>query len=316
MLRVLQYLSYTLYEMALVCLSLLPVRSFQPRKRLQPSESNFILVTGTSTGIGRQLVMELAQKGFSVFCTVRKEKDAQSLLEQAQSLSLGQKIIPVMMDVGNPDSIRKGFANIKQHLERSHGSLVALVNNAGVSSGFDTIEEISEKVYDQVFSVNTKAVFLLSQLSIPLLKESRGRIVIVSSLAGIATAPLLGVYCMSKHALEALGDAMRLELCPFGISVSLIEPGAIKTPILDQMVLKPGTDKELAAYGKMFESLPPANVSVVTQAIKHALLSTFPMPRYMVGWDCMLIGTSIRTLPDIVHQGATEVTARAIAKLN
>ncbi len=181
-----------------------------------------VLVTGASTGIGRATGLYLQARGFRVFASVRRETDAADL----------SGATPVLLDVENAESIRAAADAVGAALE--DGALQGLVNNAGIAvSGPLEFLEMSDLRHQ--FEVNLFGQVAVTRAFLPLLRRAKnGRIVNMSSISGRITAPLLGPYSMSKFALEAFSDALRRELSPFGLSVSVVEPGAIKTPIWDK----------------------------------------------------------------------------------
>jgi len=263
--------------------------------------SQAVLVTGASTGIGRATALYLAARGFRVFASVRKEKDA-LLLPGAT---------PIVLDVTDADSIR----GVSDAVSRALGEepLTGLVNNAGIAvSGPLEFLEMSE--IRRQFEVNLFGQVAVTQAFLPLLRRAgRGRIVNMSSISGKITAPLLGPYSMSKFALEAFSDALRRELEPFGLSVSVVEPGVIKTPIWDKGV---ASSKERVArmparalelYGGRMAHLRKraqemsavgAPAEEVAKAVHDALVSARPKTRYLVGFDAKLTAKLAWLLPD------------------
>ena len=260
-------------------------------------------MTGASTGIGRATALYLAARGFRVFASVRKETDASAL----------PGTTPVVLDVIDHDSIRSATDAISRAL--GDAALTGLVNNAGiVVSGPMEFVEMSD--LRRQFEVNVFGQVAVTQALLPLLRKARGgRIVNMSSISGRITAPLLGPYSMSKFALEAFSDALRRELEPFGLSVSVVEPGAIRTPIWDKGV---DSSKEriarmparaLELYGRRIEFLTKrarelsesgADADEVAKAAHHALVSPRPRTRYVVGRDARLTARLAWMLPDRV----------------
>jgi NAD(P)-dependent dehydrogenase (short-subunit alcohol dehydrogenase family) len=260
-----------------------------------------VLVTGASTGIGRATALYLGARGLRVFASVRREEDALPL----------QGATPVVLDVTDTDSIRAAAEAVSRAL--GDEPLAGLVNNAGIAvSGPLEFLEMSE--IRRQFDVNLFGQMAVTQAFLPLLRRAKGgRIVNMSSISGRVTAPLLGPYSMSKFALEAFSDALRRELEPFGMSVSVIEPGAIKTPIWDKGVdtateriaRMPARAREL--YGRRIETLTKhaqkmsengAPAEEVAKAVHHALVSRRPKTRYLVGTDARLTAKLVWILPD------------------
>ena len=174
-----------------------------------------ILITGCSTGIGRDLAVRLSQAGYCVAATARK-------IETLEDLPAALKL---SLDVTQPDSV---YGIVAQTMER-FGQIDVLINNAGYALR-GALEEVPVEEVQQMFDVNVFGVLRMIRAVTPHMRKRRtGRIINISSIAGKLSTPVNGNYSASKFALEALSDALRLELAPFGIQVILIEPGAIKT---------------------------------------------------------------------------------------
>lgn len=179
-----------------------------------------VVVTGTSSGIGRAAALALLAAGFRVFGTVRRSVDAAALRRAG--------VEPVLLDVTSAPSLRRAVADVRRRLGRD--SLAGLVNNAGISLcapwEFVTAADLRQQLeVSLVGSVEVTRAFL------PLLRANRGRIVLVSSTSGFFSVPLMGPYCCAKFALEAFADSLRRELLRDGVSVTVIQPGPVQTPI-------------------------------------------------------------------------------------
>ncbi|HLR17343.1 MAG TPA: SDR family oxidoreductase [Alcanivoracaceae bacterium] len=175
------------------------------------------LVTGCSSGIGKELASQLHAQGWTVFVTARN-KEALSFFTHHEGF------IPVVLDVNNAEQ----RAALAEQLN-AHGQLDLLVNNAGYGAMGPVIEMPPEALQLQ-FATNVFAPLALAQLCFPLLRRSQnGRIVNLGSISGLITTPFSGAYCATKAALHSLSDAMRMELAPFGIEVITIMPGAIES---------------------------------------------------------------------------------------
>lgn len=250
-----------------------------------------VVVTGASSGIGRATALYLAARGFRVFASVRKESDAAGI----------DGATPVILDVTDSGSIRGAADSIGRAL--GDGALAGLVNNAGIAvSGPLEFLELSD--LRRQFEVNVFGQVAVTQAFLPLLRRKEGgRIVNMSSISGRITAPLLGPYSMSKFALEAYSDALRRELELFGISVCVIEPGVIKTPIWGKGAessrarIARMPEKALELYGGRIDWLRKraqemsekgAAPEEVAKAVHHALVSRRPRTRYLVGGDAKL----------------------------
>lgn len=265
-----------------------------------------ILVTGSSTGIGADCALYMTCLGYRVFAGVRKEADGQALQAKANSPFL----MPVTIDVTKADSIKAAFNTIKVVLG-SQG-LTGLVNNAGIVKygpwEFITLDDLRLQM-----EVNFIGQVAVTQAFLPLLRQGSGRIVNISSVSGRAAMPFLGPYAVSKAALEAYSDSLRLELRRWGIYVSIIQPGRIATPIWEKTLsnseawldnLPPEAQER---YGRYVDQLRQwvinsaarrAPVELVSRAIAHALTSKYPKPRYVVGNDARLALFALRLTSD------------------
>jgi len=185
------------------------------------SQPRTILITGCSSGFGRVTALHFAKLGWKVFATVRREADRESLLDEKAG-----DVVPLLCDIVREDQVQELGRAVAAQCDR----LGALVNNAG-SVFAAPMELIPPDVLREQFELNVIAQVAVAQAVMPLLKAARGTIINVSSISGRVTSPLLGPYSASKFALEAISDAMRMELAPFGVKVVVIEPGSSPTAI-------------------------------------------------------------------------------------
>jgi NAD(P)-dependent dehydrogenase (short-subunit alcohol dehydrogenase family) len=246
-----------------------------------------VLVTGSSTGIGEACAKRLAGRGWRVLAGVRKPGDAPAGTEE------------VLLDVTDGDACVAAASKVDR--------LDGLVDNAGIAVA-SPLEYLPLEELRRQLEVNVVGQLAVIQSLLPALRAARGRIVIVGSIAGKSALPFLGAYAMSKHALEAMADSLRLELAPDGVHVSLVEPGTIATPIWSkpqenvdalppQAITRYGRRIEAfraAAAGRAANAAPAGNVAV---AIEHALTAEKPKTRYLVGRDAKL-RSSVEKLPD------------------
>lgn len=179
-----------------------------------------ILITGCSTGFGRVTALHFAKLGWKVFATVRKASDAEELQKEHSV------IVPLICDIVNAEQVKA----MAEAVAAQSPTLEALVNNAG-SAFAAPMELIPPDVLREQMDLNVIAPVAVTQAVMPLLKAGRGTIINVSSVGGKITTPLLGPYSASKFALEAISDALRIELAPFGVKVAVIEPGSSPTAI-------------------------------------------------------------------------------------
>jgi NAD(P)-dependent dehydrogenase (short-subunit alcohol dehydrogenase family) len=182
-----------------------------------------VLVTGASSGIGRATALSLLAAGFRVFATVRKPGDSAALQ------GLGAE--PLLLDVTSAVNLRRAVADVRRRLGTD--PLAGLVNNAGISLcapwEFVTAADLREQL-----EVNLVGAVEMTRAFLPLLRASRGRVVLISSTSGFFATPLLGPYCCSKFALEAFADSLRREVLRDGVQVTVIQPGPVRTPIFDK----------------------------------------------------------------------------------
>ncbi|HWF56758.1 MAG TPA: SDR family NAD(P)-dependent oxidoreductase [Candidatus Dormibacteraeota bacterium] len=264
-----------------------------------------VVVTGASTGIGRAVALHLDSLGLRVFAGVRRDKDGAALRREASG-----RLRPIRLDVTDAAQVAEAARQVGDTVRDSR--LAGVVSNAGVAVA-GPVEFVPLEKWREQLEINVVGAVSMVQAFAPLLRDSRGRIVFMGSLGGRLAQPMAAPYCASKHALEAISDALRLELRPWGISVSLIEPGAVKTPIWDKG-LRAGAELLRAAPPEV-HSLYGAAVEIATRmaahenetgvepievarAVEHALLSSRPRTRYPIGRQARLLIPLSRLLPD------------------
>jgi len=250
-----------------------------------------VLVTGSSTGIGRATALRLDAAGWRVFAGVRKQEDADSLRAAGS-----ERLTPVMLDVTDADAISAAAALLGDEL--GGAGLDGLVNNAGVAIP-SPLETMPIDAFRRQIEVNLTGQVAVTQAVLPLIRSARGRIVFVSSIGGRIAFPLTGAYHAAKFGVEAVGDVFRQELRRWGIAVSVIEPGSIDTPIWDsgeRAADEIGGDieareelygKAIASYRKVTRNLAERGIEPdkVAEEIEHALTASRPRSRYLVGLD-------------------------------
>ena len=265
-----------------------------------------VLVTGTSTGIGRVTASRLAAEGFHVLAGVRREEDAPPGCEA------------LLLDVTDE-------AAISRARERVAGEqLAGLVNNAGISVP-GPLEFLSLERFRRQLEVNLVGPLALTQALLPALRAARGRVVMISSVGGRTALPFLGPYHASKFALEGLSDSLRQEVEPLGVKVAIVEPGSADTEIWRKgresasEVLDGLPPEARSLYGERLEGMravvqqvaerafPPEKVA---DAIVHALTARRPRARYLVGADAR-VQLGLRTvLPARAFDAAVRRMAR------
>jgi NAD(P)-dependent dehydrogenase (short-subunit alcohol dehydrogenase family) len=247
-----------------------------------------VLITGAGRGIGRATALRLARAGWTVYATVRQEADGAELVAAAA----GRAVHPLQLDVTDDAGIASLGASLPERLD-------AIVNNAGiVVSG--PLESLSADDLREQFEVNVVGAVALTNAVLPRLRASRGRIVFVSSLSGIVSTPMTGAYNASKFAIEAIADAWRLELRPWGVKVILVEPAMTDTdlwrnaPETLEAEAAAMSDEHRDLYGGhlagMRRTIPKIQklakpVDTVAAAIERALTAAKPKARYPVGVD-------------------------------
>ncbi|HEY2537712.1 MAG TPA: SDR family oxidoreductase [Solirubrobacteraceae bacterium] len=270
------------------------------------------LITGASTGIGRATSLRLAAAGWRVFAGVREQPSGERLLSEAQ----GGEVIPLILDVTDARQIERARVMIADNTAGggaesadagargapgaggpSPGRLDALVNNAGIGVG-GPLELLSPEDLRMQFEVNVFGQVAVTRALLPALRAARGRIVLLSSIGGLVSVPFNGPYAASKHAIEALGDALRGELHSSRIDVSLVEPGSVKTPIWGKArdtasalevprELQQEYGRVPASFAKVLADTERRGVSPeqVAETIERALTARRPRARYLVGRD-------------------------------
>jgi NAD(P)-dependent dehydrogenase (short-subunit alcohol dehydrogenase family) len=263
-----------------------------------------VVVTGASTGIGEACALRLAKDGWRVFAGVRKEADGQRLQADA-----GANLTPIAIDVTDQAQIDAAVKTVEAAVGAA--GLQGIVNNAGVSIN-GPLEYLTSDDLRQQLEVNVIGQIAVTRSFLELIRQGRGRIVFIGSIAGKMATPFLGPYCASKHAMEALSDSLRQELGPWGISVSLVEPGSIATKIWEKGLRdadeleKNMPEEAVMRYGKSFAALREAAKKFgdagipadrVAKSVEHALTSGRPRTRYVVGFDATM-QSIIRRTPD------------------
>lgn len=268
-----------------------------------------VLITGASTGIGRCCAFFLASNGFTVHAGVRREQDGKCLRADAPA---GSCIQPIMIDVTDTESVSAAASELTVRV--GEAGLSAVVNNAGVAV-LGPVETVPIDQWRRQFEVNVFGQVAVTQATLPLLRrrvasagKGSARIVFMSSIAGRIAQPIFGPYAASKFAIESLADSLRIELQSQGIFVSLIEPGAIATPIWSKRTSIENADRPLnglygatmasatAAVDKVAAAAAPPDI--VAAAVYRALTRKVPRTRYFVGFDAKSGAAFRKFIPD------------------
>ncbi|MFL5815996.1 MAG: SDR family NAD(P)-dependent oxidoreductase [Conexibacter sp.] len=268
------------------------------------SQRGAVVVTGASSGIGEACARRLAGLGFRVFAGVRKAEDGERLAREIAGVT------PLRIDVVDADSIAAAARTVEE--ETAGRGLAGLVNNAGVAVPAP-IEHQPIDDFRRQIEVNLIGQVAVTQAFLPQLRAARGRIVNVSSIGGKVAVPLLGAYAASKFGLEGFSDTLRRELRPWGIEVSVIEPGTIATPIWDKGVASGDELQQTMSadaqrdYGALIATVRAASEEgaktglppdVVAKDVAHALTARKPRTRYLVGREAKSRALAARLLPD------------------
>jgi NAD(P)-dependent dehydrogenase (short-subunit alcohol dehydrogenase family) len=264
------------------------------------------LITGASTGIGKTTAHRLVGSGWSVLAGVRSPAAGEALAAEAGT----DRLTPIQLDITDPAQIAAAAELVAQRT--GAGGLDALINNAGVAIG-GPLEMLALAKLREQMEVNFFGQIAVTQALIPALRKARGRIVLLSSIGGLITTPYMSPYNASKYALEAIGDALRVELSRSHIQVALIEPGSVTTPIWDKgSALIDGIEvpEELRQfYGHVPKAMektlkdtakrgvPPERVA---RTIERALTARRMRARYLIGIDAHVLVWVSRLLPDLV----------------
>lgn len=271
-------------------------------------KSRPVLVTGASSGIGRATVELLSSAGHPIFAGARNAQDMETLGRLAN-------VIPLRLDVTRQADVDQATTKIREAL----GGLYGLVNCAGIGN-LGPLAEMSLDEIHQVLDVNFDGVHRMVRAMFPLLRESRGRVVNISSVGGFLVESFLGPYNISKHALEAYSDILREEVAPLGIRVITIEPGAFQSRIYDKGLTRfadewkrkwSGSDSvyrekvlQLIAYLEQPEVRFRKNYPLpvpVAKAIENALFADEPKSRYLVATP-EETGSVIDRLFSLIHE--------------
>jgi NAD(P)-dependent dehydrogenase (short-subunit alcohol dehydrogenase family) len=263
------------------------------------------VVTGSSTGIGEACARWLDRAGHRVFAGVRRAEDGERLRAGSS-----ERLEPVMLDVADRLSIDRARETVETRLGEE--GLDGLVNNAGIAV-VGPLEHLPVDAFRRQLEVNVVGQLACTQAFLPLLRRATGRVVFMSSIAGRMTLPFLGPYSASKFALEAIADAWRVELQPWGIFVSLVEPGSVATPIwkkgsaaadalepADRAAMMQQYGEAMTAVRKGAAETARRGISadVVARAVEHALTAGVPRTRYLIGTDARVRALMAQFVPD------------------
>lgn len=290
-----------------------------------------VLITGAASGIGAATTQWLLEKGYFVFAGMRRAAQLDSAREQARQSACLQ---PVQLDVTSPEQIQQAVTTIQQTLRQRELRFVGLVNNAA-DENLGPVEVLPVEVFRREIEVGYLGMVAVTKAMLPLLRESGGRIVNMSSINGRCTFKHHATTCATKYAVEAFSDALRMELKPQGMHVAIIEPGPTDTPLMREKTIEEFTEKlaqypreELDRYFPDFDATvrnverfvqriqqPPKHKLAklrrllsgqgwlhspleVARVIEHALSARKPKTRYLIGAQAKSIYLMRRLLSD------------------
>jgi len=259
------------------------------------------IITGCSSGIGLETAIHLTKNGFRVFATMRNLEKADSLKKRAESENLNIEIS--QLDVTDDLSVK----NAVSQMVNKTGRIDVLVNNAGYAI-IGAAEDLSSEELQAQFDTNVFGVFRTTRAVLPTMRNQKsGKIITISSIAGFSGFPSMSAYCSTKFAIEGFTESLRYELGPFGISACVIEPGVIKTPIMETAPIAKKT-KDGSAYSEMIQKIgmgirgmmenqssPPL---VVAEAVLKAATAENPEIRYTAGDDAKMLAAARNSKSD------------------
>lgn len=250
----------------------------------------YVVITGASSGIGKATALLLGEAGYRVFAGVERDEDARAL-EGAP-----QNVIPVTMDVTDPESIRQAVKRVSEHIPGD--GEIGLVNNAGIAV-YGPLEHVELDEFERQFRVNLFGVVAVTQAFLPLMRRQGGGCIInMGSMNGRLAIPIVGPYCATKFGLRSVSDTLRLELAPWGINVSLVEAGVVATPLVGSATRElRGALADGAAvehYGAVYTRMEKmadrfyrmaSKPETVARTVLRILRARRPRPYYRVGVD-------------------------------
>ena len=263
------------------------------------------LVTGANSGIGLATVIELARRGLRAVGTVRSPAKARAVHAAARDADV--EVETVILDVADAQRCARVIESVRPY---------ALVNNAGISN-LGAVEDVSDAEVRRQIEIMLVAPMRLARLAIPHMRESGGgRIVNISSIYGVISTPLSGWYQACKHGLEAVSDALRMEVARDGIRVILVQPGGFDTGIWEdsaEAVERRGESRYATPYGRTMQGVQlgrplMGDPSSVARTIAGAITGKRPRSRYLIGYDAQLARAYTRLVPEQVRDRLARVT--------
>jgi len=278
-----------------------------------------ILISGCDSGFGHDLALKCLQNGMPVFAGCLTEKGIKEIGEEAKGIRNGEKLLRAFqLNITSDESVQK----MRQIIDEAGKGLFAVVNNAGIGDNRAFDDWQTPAMYQRFFDINTLGHIRVTHAVKDLIKESKGRIVSVASICAKVAMPTGGPYNVSKFAIAAYCDTIRVEMEQFGVHVSILEPGFFKTPQANpaaaeadvKMVWDRLPKKLQEEYGEHWLRFAQKLVAgylgykckpqphLVVDAYYNALTSAFPRRRYQIGYDAMFQFTTLSYLPTRIQQ--------------
>jgi NAD(P)-dependent dehydrogenase (short-subunit alcohol dehydrogenase family) len=268
-----------------------------------------VLITGSSSGIGRATALDFARKGWRVFASMRHPEKGEDLLDEAARQ--GWRLTAPSLDVTRDDSVERA---VSQVLAETRGRLDVLINNAGYYC-FGALEEVTPEELRAQLDTNVVGVHRVTRAVLPSMRaRGEGAIVTIGSVSGRVALPMVGPYHASKWALEGMIESLRLEVSSFGIRVTLVEPGPFKTDLHAKEVLAAASGKEsspyaslLASYRRQSARMHRADLDRLVEVIFRAATASNPKLRWLVGPTSFSGGRLRPFVPDRLYEWVMKI---------
>jgi NAD(P)-dependent dehydrogenase (short-subunit alcohol dehydrogenase family) len=274
---------------------------------MEPMDKGAVFITGAASGIGRETALIFDKAGYRVFAGVRNAKAGTTLRSEASS-----KLMPIILDITSPQEIAEAAKAVSAILGK-HDGIQCLINNAGIVVG-GPLEFLKIEDFRYQIEVNLIGQLAVTQAFLPLIRKAKGRIIFVGSIAGLFALPFSGPYAASKFGLEGMVDSLRRELDSWNISVVLVEPGSVKTPIWEksfstgkQRFSDMGTEAHslYQEKGDAIENMMRSGLNNallpedVAKVLLMAMETKSPRTRYQIGKDARMAALGL-FIPDAI----------------
>ncbi|XP_044143152.1 retinol dehydrogenase 7-like [Bufo gargarizans] len=301
-----------MWLLILVVLALIYIFRWNQRRWILPNLiDKYVLITGCDSGFGNLAAKQLDRRGMHVLAACLTQKGAENLKKETSS-----RLKTVILDVTDSQSVNDAAVWVASIV--GDKGLWGLVNNAGISVPTAPNEWLTKEDFSKILNVNLLGVVDVTLKMLPLIRRACGRVVNVASIAGRLTI-CGGGYCMSKYGVESFSDSLRREMKPFGVKVCIVEPGFFSTQVTDTKLMKECTNKRWSqvpdeirrSYGQQYYekycdildltlSSSSTKLSLVSDAMEHALTAVHPKTRYSAGWDAKLLYLPFSYLPTVI----------------